>query len=120
MQKLLMMSKNDGCIFNAPVSELIQAALLTKEITEVHVGNNVAYLYLVDDSFYLRFRADLPDFHLHPLLVSFIQANIGKVVWVGEFSNQKYPLERVGNIMKFLTMVDEGTEISIALEQIFG
>lgn len=120
MQKLVMMSTDDGCIFTAPVSELIQNALADKEITEVRIGDNVAYLYLVDDSFYLRFRADFPDFHLHPLLVSFIQANINKIVWVGNFSNQKYPLERVGQIMKFLKMVDKGTEISIALEQIFG
>jgi hypothetical protein len=120
MQKLLMMSTDDGCIFNAPVSELIQNALVAKEITEITIGNNVAYLYLVDESFYLRFRADLPDFHLHPLLVSFIQSNLDKVILVGEFSNQKYPLESIGLILNFLTLVNEGTDFTIAHGQIFG
>ena len=120
MQKLIMMSTNDGCIFTAPVSELIQKALAAKEITEITIGNNVAYLYLVDESFYLKFRADYPDFHLHPLLVSFIQSNIGKIILVGEFSKKKYSLDCVGQILKFLTLVNEGTEFTIAHGQIFG
>ena len=120
MQKLIMMSTKDGCIFNAPVSELIQEALATKEITEITIGNIVANLYLVDDSFYLRFRTDFPNFHSHALLVSFIQCNIDKIILVGEFSNKKFPLESIDKIMKFLTLINEGTEITIANGQIFG
>jgi hypothetical protein len=120
MQKLLMMSTNDGCIFNAPVSELIQEALANKEINRITIGYHLANLYLVDDSFYLRFRTDFPDFHLHPLLVSFIQSNIGKIILVGDFSNNIYSLKRIEQILNFLTLVNNGTENTAAYGQIFG
>jgi hypothetical protein len=120
MQKLLMMSTNDGCIFNAPVSELIQNALAEKEINTITIGYHRANLYLIDDSFYLRFRTDFPDFHLHPLLVSFVQANIGKIILVGDFSDNIYSLKRIEQISDFLTLVNNGTENTTAYGQIFG
>lgn len=79
-----------------------------------------AKLYNVDESFYYGFRTAIPDFHELSVLVSFIQANMDKVILVGEFSAQQYPLESIEKILDYLKLINDCDEFSAAQQQIFG
>lgn len=112
MQKIIMLSECDGCIFTSPVSELVIAALLGKSKAGI-----IPNLYQVDDAFYMAFRADMPDFQAHPILVSFIQANIGKTILVSDFTDEDFASQIIGQRLTLLKLINEGVDEIEAVSQ---
>lgn len=54
-----------------------------------------------------------------PVLWSFIHDNIGKLIIVGDMSNQQYPFQKVGEIIEFIKFLNEGMEFNIAHQKAF-
>ncbi len=113
MQKIIMLSSQDGCIFKSPVAESFMTFLEDKKIEGVNHN-----LIKLDEALYLSIRANIPDFHNIPVLANFINTNVGKTIFVGDLL-PNLEVMVVSKLMQCITLINQGVEHTIAYAQIF-